>query len=320
MADLIKLNQRSTYILPTRAGFFVMIVVILMMIGATNYQNNLAFLLTFLLVGIGLVSIVFTFNNLQGIQLSMRAVNEVFAEQATTIALQVQSQTGKKHFSIALGLHSESLFLCDLNSDNVTEVYLDIEGAKRGYWQTPKLMATSQFPFGWLKTWAYFRFKKPLLVYPEAIEPPSIYQQTSGADENEEGRKISGNEELYGLRPYQAGEPLTRVDWKAFARERGMYIREFAEYKGRQLSFNWADFPNCDNETRLSYLTHLVLDAAHQNLSYALVLPQQSIQLDDGENHRLRCLEALALFELEPVTEPEPEPESRGQSVVGAKS
>lgn len=296
VADEIRLSQRSTYIWPTRAGYLVMAVTILMMVGATNYQNNLAFLLTFLLVGIGLVSIVFTFKNLQGICFTCLPVAEAFAGQPVSITLNLRSLTGKSHSSIGVGLTQKDLLLCDVPADQSATLVLELEAGERGFWQLPRLRVSSQFPFGWLRTWAYFRFKTPVLVYPEALEPPQRYHQRDSGEVNETGSKTSGNEDLYGLKPYQQGEPLARVDWKSFARERGMYIREFADYQSHQLCFSWQDFPGCDAENRLSYLTHMVIEAASHNLSYSLELPDQLIPQADGEKHRRECLRALALF------------------------
>jgi uncharacterized protein (DUF58 family) len=296
VGDQITLNQRSTYIMPTRAGYFVMAVSILMMVGATNYQNNLAFLLTFLLAGIGLVCIVFTFKNLQGVQFSLGTTSECFAGTPISIDIKIQSYTGQQHFSIALGLTKNQLYFTDVPYSKNAEINLSIEGTKRGYFQLPRLMTFSQFPFGWFQTWAYFQFKTPVLIFPESIEPPLFYDQHGDGDENEQGKKNQGSEDLFGLRTYQQGESLSRVDWKAFARERGLYVREFASYQTQQLCFNWHDFPNCDKELRLSYLTYMVLEASSKNLCYSLILPNQKLDNDEGEVHRRKCLEMLALF------------------------
>ena len=295
VGDSVSLSQKSTYIWPSKEGYFLLTVVILMMIGATNYQNNLAFLLTFLLVGLGLVTIVFTYKNLQGIEFALVRPGEVFAGQKLPVSVSLKSTTNKKHFSIGVGLTKKDVWLVDVPEKNYSKVTLEIETSKRGQLTLPRLTATSQFPFGWLTTWGYFAFKQSIIVFPTPIEPAILEKQDSG-QETDEGLKTQGSDDLYGLRPYQQGEPLTRVDWKAYARERGMFIREFVNYQSTQLCFNWQDFPGVADELRISYLTYLVLDAASQNLHYSLELPDKSIDFDDGESHRIKCLSALALF------------------------
>ena len=294
----ITLNQKSTYIWPSRTGYLIIGIVILMMIGATNYQNNLAFLLTFLLIGIGLVSIIFTFKNLQGIQFTFLKNEEVFAGQSIPVRIGLSSHDNKQHYSIGVGWDKKALNYVDVKAQGFSHVSVELTTQKRGLIELPRIVTSSQFPFGWLITWAYFGADKPLLVYPTPMEPGALDRHESG-QESDEGLRQEGNEDLYGLKPYQKGEPLTRVDWKAYARGRGMFIREFASYQSQQLCFNWHDFLGVSDEQRLSFLTYLVIDAASQNLNYSLVLPEYSIDFGDGENHRKKCLNALALYGVE---------------------
>jgi len=295
IGDSVTLNQKSIYILPTKAGFFLLGIVLLMMIGATNYQNNLAFVLTFLLIGLGLVTIVFTYKNLQGIQFSLNKPGEVFAGQSVPVAISLTSKANKKHFSIGVGFTNQEYVLTDVPESHFSKVLIKVQTAQRGWLKLPRIIVTSQFPFGWLRTWGYFGFAHKVLVYPKPIEPVILDRQDHG-QETDEGQKVDGSEDLYGLRSYQQGEPLTRVDWKAYARERGLFVREMVNYQTSQLCFSWHDFPGVADETRLSYLTYMVLDAASQNLNYSLELPGTIIPYGDGELHRNQCLNALALY------------------------
>ncbi|MEE4245001.1 MAG: hypothetical protein V2I33_06305, partial [Kangiellaceae bacterium] len=43
----VRLKQRNTYIFPTRYGFLLGLIILLMGVGATNYQNNLIFIALF---------------------------------------------------------------------------------------------------------------------------------------------------------------------------------------------------------------------------------------------------------------------------------
>ncbi len=291
----IRFNQRSTYIWPTKVGYLLLAIFLLMMIGSTNYQNNLAFLLTFLLVGIGLVCIVFTFRNLQGIEFALSANEETYAGQPISLWLSLRSYSGREHYSIGVGTNYDNLLFVNVPVTGYSKVKLDVGVAQRGWYPVPRLLASSQFPFGWMRTWAYFGLDKSILVYPQPLEPV-LSSRTSGEDDNEEGNKSKGVDDLYGLKPYQEGEPLSRVDWKAYARERGMFVREFTDYQSRQLCFCWDDFPGEEVEKRLSYLTYMVTEAANQQLSYSMKLPNQYFEFDDGEEHCKKCLKALALY------------------------
>lgn len=295
VADQVVLSQRATYIWPTRTGYLLIAIMLLMLVGATNYQNNLAFLLTFLLVGIGLVSIAYTFQNMQKIQFSLKPAKQIFANQPCSLSIKLTSINGEPHFSIGVGERYPYVFLCDVPAADPSYLVLDFDKPQRGLWQVPRLTVTSIYPFGWIRTWAYFQFKTPLLVYPCPLEPPSSFFSGQAGVDSDEGSKVEGNDDFYGLKNYQPGESMARVDWKSFARERGLYTREFASYQSGALSLRWQDFPGVDTETRLGYLTFLLLDALKQGLGFSLEMPEAIIAFGKGDEHATSCLRLLAL-------------------------
>ena len=63
------LGQRRVYILPTRAGITLAVTLLLMLVGSINYNLSLGFILTFLLAGAGIVSILHTWRNLANVAL-----------------------------------------------------------------------------------------------------------------------------------------------------------------------------------------------------------------------------------------------------------
>ena len=50
-SDTQALTQRNVYILPTRAGWMLLLTLVILLIAAINYQINLGYLLTFMLAG-----------------------------------------------------------------------------------------------------------------------------------------------------------------------------------------------------------------------------------------------------------------------------
>jgi hypothetical protein len=55
-SQVTRLQPKRIYILPTGVGFVFAIMTFAMLLGSMNYNNNLSFVLTFLLAGLGLVS------------------------------------------------------------------------------------------------------------------------------------------------------------------------------------------------------------------------------------------------------------------------
>lgn len=300
VADVVKLQQRSTYILPTKAGMLFFGIILLMMVGATNYQNNLAFLLTFLISSIGLVSIISTFKNLQGLTFKLGSVESVCAGDTLQLLVHVSSSGNLAHHSISAGFSEEQRFYCDIKVVEENQFLLPIKVNKRGWFYIPRIMTNSNYPFGFFRVWSWFKFSTPVLIYPQPIEPP-IDGGLGSSDEESGDNKILGNDDLYGLKNYQAGDPLSRIDWKALARERGMLVKEFVSYQSQDLVFNWNDFAGVEDELKLSYLCFLVIEASKNNFEYSLRLPNLEVNKSSGKVHQEKCLRALALYGLEEI-------------------
>ena len=107
-----------------------------------------------------------------------------------------------------------------------------------------------------------------------------------------------GAEDFAGLRPFQAGDSLRRVAWKAYARGQGLYTKQFAGTDVVSHVFDYESLAGLPAESRLEQLCRWVLDAQERGEAFALRLPGTSIETNVGPAHRERCLNALALFEV----------------------
>ena len=58
------LVQRRIFIIPSRTGYFFAFVLLLLLIASINYSLSLGYFLTFLLAGMGGISMLHTFRNL----------------------------------------------------------------------------------------------------------------------------------------------------------------------------------------------------------------------------------------------------------------
>ena len=74
---IIRLRPGRVYILPTGVGLVFGLMVFAMLLGSMNYNNNLSFVLTFLLGGIGFVAMHQCQRNLVGLELHFAGVEPV---------------------------------------------------------------------------------------------------------------------------------------------------------------------------------------------------------------------------------------------------
>ena len=73
-----------------------------------------------------------------------------------------------------------------------------------------------------------------------------------------------------------------------------------------ELWLDWSSLPAAlGTEEKLSHLARWVIDAHESGLSFGLRLPGKTVEMENGDAQRERCLEALALFEA-PGTTTEP--------------
>ena len=86
------LHAPRIYILPTRAGFIFAFIVFTMLLGAMNYNNNMGFALTFLLAGIGVVSIHHCHRNLADLYLHFLGGHPVFAGEPMVLRFVVENR------------------------------------------------------------------------------------------------------------------------------------------------------------------------------------------------------------------------------------
>ena len=76
-APVTRLQSRRVYILPTGVGLVFALMAFAMLLGSMNYNNNLSFLLTFVLIGLGFVSMHQCQRNLVGLEVSFAGTDPV---------------------------------------------------------------------------------------------------------------------------------------------------------------------------------------------------------------------------------------------------
>ena len=141
---------------------------------------------------------------------------------------------------------------------------------------------------------------KTIIVYPKPDGAQPWPSAEIHANEANAGLDIKGGDDFVGVRPYRPGESQHHIDWKAVARGRPLSIKEFSGGGPTQLWFDWQHLEERETEARLSQLTRWVLEADKEGSCFGLRLPGVNIRRDSNPGHTVRCLEALALFKVQP--------------------
>lgn len=289
------LKQKNIYILPTRYGWLMLGILILILVASTNYQNNMGFMAGFVLLAVGLLSVFYTFRNLKGIEVRCQKPASVFATENATLPVQLINNTKSERAGVGVGFAKRRVLYTDVGEQSKNQVELSLKTHRRGMMDIPRITCASIFPFGIFEAWSWVRTPYQVLVYPKPIPcPEPLVATSSGIEEGQTQEK--GSEDFHNLRDYQAGDPIKQVMWKAYARERGLYSKEFEDYVGEHQTLSWESVAHYEKELAISYLTDAVLTAEGSQSVYGLELPQQSLDKGQGPEHLHSCLKALALM------------------------
>lgn len=300
-SNKIKLSQRSIFIVPSLVGVFFSLLLVLLLVTASNYQNSLIFALTFWLFSIAISAMIFTYKNLSGLIIKTSHAVSGFSGSPVEIPIRLQGEL-KSHQGLMLSWPQKDIaaqiISTEVDRASEKEIAIPYILGKRGYLKTNRIRIESRYPFGLYKTWTWLRLNTFGVVYPKPMYIPFILSEGDGQDEGDNTSKSLGNDEFLGLRSYQAGDPMKHIAWKYLAKGKGLLTKE---YDNQALSLRWLDWHSLQGksvEERLSYLTGWVLQAESEGRSYGLILPNVRVQPDSGDKHREQCLRHLALFNI----------------------
>jgi len=269
-------------------------ILLLIFVGAVNYQNSLGMGLVFILVAMGLLSILQAFANLAGLKLTGLSPDPVFAGDMAEFPLRLESSRGC--YSLALGVQGKIQLRVNVESKQDGVHLLRVLSGQRGWYHPGRFLLESSYPFGIIRCWSWVDLNQRVLVYPQPVAPPAHLQQTTGGDDLPRQPSARDGDDFEGTRRYRAGDSLRHVDWKAFARSDTLYSRQFSQPFGSEIWLRWDDFRGVAVELRLSYLCYLALALEHSNQAYGLQLPDSRLCPSSGETHLRQCLAALATF------------------------
>ena len=294
--DPVLLHRRRIYILPTRLGIAYAVMVFAMVLGGLNYNNNLGLGLAFLLVSLGLVAMHHCHGTLSGLTLRLLATDPAFAGQDVRFRLLLDNRSRAPRPRIGVALESATFRPVDVPASGSTTTEVTVPAVRRGRVPLTRFVLETRHPLGLFRAWAvvhpsYFAIAWPRPAEP-GLAPPGVETDTGGAQDH-----ARGDEDFTGLKPYQVGDSLRRIAWKAYARGRGLHTKQYAGTDVVSHVFDWDSLPGLDVEARLARLCRWVLDAHAHGEAFGLRLPGTIIEANIGTAHFERCLTALALFE-----------------------
>lgn len=287
-----RLSQRRLFILPTWLGLLYLALLAGLLIGSANYGISLGYLFTFLLGGLGTVTMFHTQRNLAGLHLSPGMAEPVFAGDDAHFPLGIENPSRLPRHAISARADGE-LAACDVAARDRTVMSIATRTARRGEHRLGRVTLSSTWPLGLFRCWTVFEFDWKVLVYPC---PADVHLPLPKARDSGRARatEAPGDDSFSGLRGYRPGDSPRHIAWKAAARGLSLQTKVFTGQSDGTRWIDWHAAPEHGIEEKLSRLARWAIESEPDGTEWGLRLPDRVLPPGHGEAHLRACLEALA--------------------------
>ena len=293
------MTQRRLFIFPSAAGLVFLLMLLVMLVAAINYQNNMAYALTFLLGCVFVVAVHHTFANLHRLRLRAVGFDSVFPGQQAAFTVHISATGRRRYQGLWLGWQGADTTV-DIAPGASVNVALYHAVDRRGWYRPGKFLLETRYPLGLLRCWTWLDLDLRALVYPKPVDPPAM-SRDSGSESDGPLPVPGSGDDIASFRDYRPGDALRAVNWRAWAKGQPLTTKVYGEPEGDDLWLDFASFTSGTTEQRLSWLCALVLSADASGEAWGLRLPDQVLPPARGDGHREAALQALALYGQEPL-------------------
>jgi uncharacterized protein (DUF58 family) len=288
----IRLDRRRIYVLPTGFGVAFGLLLFVMLLGALNYSNNPALLLTCLFGAAGGASLFAGFRVMNGLSLIRVGADECHAGSPLALHLRFAPSTRARPSLRVRAGDDETAFAVPAGIEGGMTALL--KTTERGWLRAGRLRVSTDYPLGLFHIWSWLNPEAEFLVYP-AIENPAP-PLPSGDVRGDFASRAGAGEEHAGLRDYRVTDPPRLIAWKASARHDALLVRDAEHRSDDALVLDYATVHGLDHEARIRRLTAWVLAADAAQRDYILRVPSGTFGPSVGAVQRHACLRALALL------------------------
>jgi uncharacterized protein (DUF58 family) len=299
----------------TQETAFFLILTVVVGFSAVNTGNNLLYLVFSVLLAILIASGVVSEASLRNLDISLRFPEHIFATQETLLELSVVNQKFLfPSFSLTVGVILDVVAgdKKQLN-ERVREIFASNEKVKtlgklayyavlpargrinqritytfaqRGSHTIDGFFISTKFPFGFLRKTQRKQATGPAL---------------GGMLEN---NQRGNSTDLYSLRPYIAGDPMRRIDWKATAKVQQLMVREYTSEDERRFSIIFDEgFDSFDPALMEKFERGVILAASladyfvNQQCEVSFLTLEEQLDFAAGKEHFYQILRRLALVQ-----------------------
>ena len=295
--------------MPTRQGVIFFFLLIAMLLGAINYNNSMAYMLTFMLGSLFMIAILHTYRNLAGLSVRGTRPEPVYAGSIARFPIVINNSNGNPRPAVMVTYFpkkerfwqtstSYQSVRVSIPPDYIQRVLLPKPAEERGMLPLGRIRLSTCFPLGLFIAWSNITVNQYCTIYPK---PSGIFRLPFLPRDDVIGLHgiQSGSDDFAGLKPYHPGDSIRSIAWKILARDQELLVKKFTGNETKELALRWDNLLHLKSfEERLSQLCRWVIEAEKQGIPYSLELPGKCTVTGLGHAHQCLCLEALAKFDL----------------------
>jgi uncharacterized protein (DUF58 family) len=288
---LIKKYERI-YCFPNGLGGVAFGLFVVCILAGATYANNLVFILAFILISFGLILIMQTARSIRSVKILSLRVEGGIKDDIVNAEVVVMNPTPIEKLNIQLSVQwagQDIVFVIPyIGAKTTATAKTSVKiNRPRGVYPVRRIKVSSTYPYGLFNAWKYEKWACDIIVYPTPLGSPLKVNTESDALSDFSRHK-----------PYEWGDPLSRVDWKVYFRRQQLFVREFNDDSIRQVNIKFSDTIQKNAEEKLSQLSLWLLQAESWNATYSLHLPNKVIPLSRSSSHMIKCLTELARWEI----------------------
>ncbi len=295
-------RENRIYIIPSIRGFIFLAVVVVMILTASTYNNNLVFLLAFFLFSIFVTSMVQTHFILQGVDLDFAGADDGFEQDPMSLHFHLRQKQSRSRRGLNLRSLSRKFIglshrLEELSPMELSKtVRIEVLAWGRGVHSVPEVALETYYPMGLFRAWKVFRPQGLLYVYPRPHALSPLLPSSFEFGEQELGLRSSPEGDFGELKSYREGESYHQIAWKHYARTGHLFTKVHWGQEHIHYQIPWRP-EGQELEAYLSQMCQWLLVAAEENASFEMETPRGKIDGGQGPDHLRICLRALAEVE-----------------------
>lgn len=290
-------KRERLFIVPNWYGMMYAFGIVISLLAAATYTNNLIYSLAFFLVGLFLVGMIQTNTNLKKTEFEKVRFELAEEEGLMQGKLWLKNESGENHYNLNFRFPEISKdlgFEVDkLPAKGIAICNFSFPVSKPGIHKITKLQVRTVYPFGMFYSWKPFQVDFTYAVYPKP-EGDLALPLNVLSGESFHHQWGSGGEDFSEHRYYQEGEPYHHVDWKAFARRDRLLTKKFEDGDRQNIMIDMLKIGLPQKEA-LRQMVQWIQLCNDEKISYALKLKSgEFLEMGYGPYQKERALQLIA--------------------------